>query len=99
MDLSSLALLDLSAAGSHGAADLHCGRYNVSSLCSSILTADCRGNVQRRGGKTLVSAEFEHRHTNTHPQTQWCCRGLLGAISLLAILLMLASLMVVNAFS
>ncbi len=40
-----------------------------------------------------MSADFEH--TDTHPQTQ----RRLGAISLLAILLTLASLMVVNAFS
>ncbi len=38
---------------SRGAADLHCGCYNVISLSSSTLTAGCRGNIQRRGGKTV----------------------------------------------
>ncbi len=47
MDLSSLSLLNLSAAASRGAADLHCGCYNVISLSSSTMTADWRGNVQR----------------------------------------------------
>ncbi len=43
-----------------------------------------------------VSAEFEHKHTLRH---SGACRGSLGAITSLAILLTLASLMVVNAFS
>ncbi len=50
VDLSSLSLLNLSAAVSRGAADLHCGCYDVIILSSSILTAECRGNVQWRGG-------------------------------------------------
>ncbi len=52
VDLLSLSLLNLSAAASRGGADLRFGCYNVISLSSSILTADCRGNVQRRVGKT-----------------------------------------------
>ncbi len=51
MNLSALSLLNLSAAASRGAADLHCGCYNVISLFLSIQTADCWGHVQRRGGK------------------------------------------------
>ncbi len=55
----------------------NCAYYNVINLFLSILTADCSGNVQRRGGKTagkqtLVSAEFKHKHTDTHPHTQEC---------------------------
>ncbi len=86
------------------AAELPTSTVGVISLSSSTLTADCRGNVQRRWGKTagkqtepeaLASAEFEHKHTDTHT----ACRDSLGAIRFLAILLTLASLMVVNAFS
>ncbi len=43
LDLSSLSLLSLS---SRRAADLHCGCYNVISLSSSILTADCRERLE-----------------------------------------------------
>ncbi len=77
VDLSSLSLLNPSAAASHGGADLHCGCYYAISLSSSILTADWRGNVQRRGGKdwrkiserTRVSGEcwvWTHTHTLRH---------------------------------
>ncbi len=99
MDLSSLSLLNLTAAVRRGAADLHCGRYNVIGLSSSTLTADCRRNVLRRGGKTagkqtepesLVSAEFKHKHTDTHTlRHSGACCDLLGDISLLAILVTL----------
>ncbi len=69
MDLSSLLLLNLSVAASHGGVDLHSGCYNVISLSSAILTA---GEMYKGEGVSLVSAEFEHKHTDTHPLTQRC---------------------------
>ncbi len=45
-----------------------------------------------------MSAEFEHKHTDTHTlRHSGACRCSRGAISFLASLLTLASLMVVNA--
>ncbi len=95
MDLSALLLLNLSAAASRRGTDLHGGCYNVISFSLSILTADCTGNVLRRGWELSLNTNTQ-THTLRHSGV---CRGSLGAISLLAILLMLASLMIVNVFS